>query len=146
MRSTRLSQRWLATTGIGRVDRPRAVALDWCCVRAVPTMTPEAALPLVETFCEMRNPATLRDEVRLECSRRGDSITISERRPPWRVDLGPEWTELKIAQLRYDPAERTWSLYCRDPGRSSSAFGSSTGGGIGRSSSCRAWAPACCAR
>jgi hypothetical protein len=79
-------------------------------------MTPEAALPLVETFCEIRNPNPdhLRDEVRLECSRRGNSITISERRPPWRVDLGPEWTDLKVAQLRYDPSERTWSLHCRD--------------------------------
>jgi hypothetical protein len=30
------------------------------------------------------------------------------------VDLGPEWTELKVTQLRYDPSERIWSLYCRD--------------------------------
>jgi Protein of unknown function (DUF3024) len=44
----------------------------------------------------------------------GNSVTISERRPPWRVDLGSEWTDLKVAQLRYDPSERTWSLYCRD--------------------------------
>src|SRR5918999_4715100 len=146
MRATYLWQGWLGTSRLGSIDRRRAVAFGGCYVRAVPTMTPEAALPLVETFCEVRNPDHLRDEVRLECSRRGNSITISERRPPWRVDLGPEWTELKVAQLRYDPAERTWSLYCRDPGRSSSAFGSSTGGGIGRSSSCRAWAPACCAR
>jgi Protein of unknown function (DUF3024) len=77
-------------------------------------MLPEAALSLVEAFCETRVPDRVRDEVRLECSRRGNRITISERRPPWRVDLGPEWTELKVAQLRYDPSERTWSLHCRD--------------------------------
>jgi hypothetical protein len=77
-------------------------------------MTPEAALPLVEAFCETRVREHARDEVRLECSRRGNSITISELRPPWRADLGPEWTELKVAQLRYDPSECTWSLYCRD--------------------------------
>ena len=23
-------------------------------------------------------------------------------------------TDLKVAQLRYDPSERTWSLYCRN--------------------------------
>lgn len=114
MRAAYLPQRWLVTRGIGPVDRRRALALGGCYVRAVPTMTPEAALPLVETFCEVRNPDHLRDEVRLECSRRGNSITISERRPPWRVDLGPEWTELKVAQLRYDPSGSTWSLYCRD--------------------------------
>ena len=77
-------------------------------------MTPEAALPLVEAFCETRVREHARDEVRLECSRRGNSITISERRPPWRVDLGPEWSEFKVAQLRYEPTERTWCLYCRD--------------------------------
>jgi hypothetical protein len=77
-------------------------------------MTPESALPVVEVFCEERVPSHVRDEVGLQCSRRGNSITISERRPPWRVDLGPEWTEFKVAQLRYDPSGRTWSLYCRD--------------------------------
>src|SRR5688572_10872548 len=41
-------------------------------VRAVPTITPEAALPLVETFCEMRNRDQLPDEVPLACSRRGN--------------------------------------------------------------------------
>ena len=90
--SAHLPQRWFVTRGIGPVDRRRALALGGCYVRAVPTITPEAALPLVETFCEVRNPDHLREEVRLECTRRGNSITISERRPPWRVDLGPEWT------------------------------------------------------
>jgi len=77
-------------------------------------MTPDAALSLVEAYCETRVPEHARDEVRLECSRRGNRITISERRPPWGVDLGPEWTDFKVAQLRYDPPERSWSLYCRD--------------------------------
>lgn len=77
-------------------------------------MTPEAALVVVESFCETRVPEHVREEVRLECSRRGNSITISERRPPWRVDLGPEWTDFKVAQLRYDASDRTWALYCRD--------------------------------
>ena len=77
-------------------------------------MTPETALSVTEAFCENRVPDRLRDNVQLKCLRRGNSITISERRPPWRVDLGPDWTEFKVAQLRYDPAEGTWSLYCRD--------------------------------
>lgn len=77
-------------------------------------MTPETALSVAQRFCENRVRDHVRDKVRLECSRRGNSITISERRPPWRVALGPEWTEFKVAQLRYDPAEGIWSLYCRD--------------------------------
>ncbi len=77
-------------------------------------MTPDTALSLVETFCETRIPEQAREEVRLECSRRGNSLTISERRPPWRADFGPEWSELKVAQLRHDPSLGTWSLYHRD--------------------------------
>lgn len=57
----------------------------------------------------------MRDEVVIECSRRGNSITIAERRPPWNPDLiGPEWTSVNVAQLRFEPSEGTWSLYCRD--------------------------------
>jgi len=73
------------------------------------------ALSAVETFCESRVPIELRGEIRLECSRRGNSITITERRPPWNPELmGTDWTAIKVAQLRYDPSSRQWSLYCRD--------------------------------
>ncbi len=59
-------------------------------------------------------PALARDQVGLEFSARGNAITIVERRPPWHPGLGPDWSSLKIAQLRYDPAASTWSLYCCD--------------------------------
>lgn len=80
----------------------------------MPTLTPESARAVVEAFCDRRLPEHVRKEVRLECSRRGNTITISERRPPWGLDLGPEWSELKVAQLRYEPLDSTWSLYSRD--------------------------------
>jgi hypothetical protein len=51
----------------------------------------------------------------LECSRRGDSITIVERRPPWNTELiGPGWTSTKVAQLRYHAASSEWARYCCD--------------------------------
>lgn len=78
------------------------------------TMPPETALSVTEAFCERRAPDHVRDKLQIACARRGNNITISERRPPWRVDLGPEWTDVKVAQLRFDPSESTWSLYCRD--------------------------------
>lgn len=69
----------------------------------------------VELFCESRVPEEHRDEIRLECSRRGDTITIVERRPPWNPELiGTDWTSLKVAQLRFDAASGQWSLYCAD--------------------------------
>lgn len=81
---------------------------------AIPELVRKAAVKHVEAFCETRIPAHARNEVRLECGVRGHSITIVERRPPWLAELGPDWTSMKIAQLRYDPDDRTWTLYCRD--------------------------------
>jgi DUF3024 family protein len=69
----------------------------------------------VEVSCDTRVPHELRHDLRLECARRGNSVTIVERRPPWNPDLiGTEWTSMKVAQLRYDPSSRQWSLYCCD--------------------------------
>jgi hypothetical protein len=60
-------------------------------------------------------PEEHRHEARVECSRRGNSITIVERRPPWNPELiGPDWTSTKVAQLRMDPSSGRWSLYCSD--------------------------------
>ena len=75
----------------------------------------EVAFSATELFCETRVPEEHSDEVLVECSRRGNSITIVERRPPWDPErMAPEWSSLKVAQLRWDPATRRWSLYCRD--------------------------------
>jgi len=61
----------------------------------------ETALAAVEVFCESRVPEQHRDEVRLEGARRGNTITILERRAPWNRDLiGPDWTSVEVAQLR----------------------------------------------
>ena len=50
----------------------------------------------------------------MELEVRGTSVTIVERRAPWRRDLGPEWSRFPIAQLRYDPTVARWSLFWRD--------------------------------
>jgi Protein of unknown function (DUF3024) len=72
------------------------------------------AMRAVEAYCNSRVPEDLRDQVRIECGRRGKSVTIVERRPPWHPDMGTEWTTSRVAQLRYDDSARTWSLYCAD--------------------------------
>ena len=74
----------------------------------------EEALHTVEIYCKRRVPPDLREEIRIECSRRGKSITISERRPPWEPEYGPEWSTSKVAQLRYEDTAGTWSLHCPD--------------------------------
>lgn len=75
----------------------------------------ESAVAAVEAFCKSRIPEGLGDEIRLEVSRRGRSITIHERRPPWDPErIGPEWTSSPVAQLRSEASSGSWSLYCPD--------------------------------
>lgn len=76
----------------------------------------EAAL---QAFCDRRVPASVRKEVRLEVSFRGDSATIYERRPPFLSSFiaSPEkdgWTRLSVTQFRYDARTRRWTLYYAD--------------------------------
>jgi hypothetical protein len=41
-------------------------------------------------------------------------LTIVECRPPWREDMGTEWTRFPIARLRYSKGSRCWALCWRD--------------------------------
>ena len=66
----------------------------------------------VKDFCDSRVPEDMRDQMRIECSRRGKAITIVELRPPWNPDLATEWSSTKFAQLRYDESVGTWTLHC----------------------------------
>lgn len=68
----------------------------------------------MEEYCAARVFEDARAQVRVECSVRGRAITIVERRPPWKPDFGSEWSEVKVAQLRYDDGRGTWSLRCSD--------------------------------
>ena len=81
---------------------------------AIPELVRRAATRQVEAFCAQRVPAEVRDQVRLEFAVRGNAITIVERRPPWRADFGPDWSTSSVAQLRYDRANGSWSLYWCD--------------------------------
>jgi hypothetical protein len=83
-------------------------------VVALPELVALGAVGQLERFCDSRVPEHARDEVRLEFVVRCNSITLVERRAPWSPDYGPEWSSLKIAQLRYDAKTGAWSLYCRD--------------------------------
>jgi hypothetical protein len=73
----------------------------------------DLAVAKVRRFCDQRVPAEARDDVCLEVTTRAATITIVERRPLWEGGPGA-WTRLPIAQLRYDPAAATWTLYWAD--------------------------------
>ncbi len=76
------------------------------------TVLPELDVEKVRRFCRDRVPAKFADEVRLEVTTRGKSVSIYECRPVWRGAPG-EWTRMPIAQIRYEGAG-TWTLYFGD--------------------------------
>lgn len=73
---------------------------------------PDIHLRQIARWCERRIPQRARDQVRVEHTVRGSTVTIVEARAPWREDLGPEWTRRPVAQLRHDGAR--WRLYRPD--------------------------------
>ena len=75
---------------------------------------PELDVQRVRRWCSQRVPGHLRDQVRVECDAGAGHLTIVECRPPWRNDMGAEWTRFPIARLRYTKAAKRWSLYWRD--------------------------------
>ncbi len=78
---------------------------------------PELHLRQVARWCDRHAPARLRDQLRIEYHIRGRTITIVESRPPLLPELGPDWSETRVAQLRYlppPPDAGLWTLYWSD--------------------------------
>jgi len=73
---------------------------------------PDIALAKIRRFCEHRTPPEFRNQMRLEATSRGNSVTVSDHRPFW--DTSDEWVSMKIAQLRYQPETQEWTLYWAD--------------------------------
>ena len=80
---------------------------------------PELHLRQIVRYCEQLVPERARDRVQVSFRIRGRSVTIVERRPPWRADFGPEWSSRPVAQLRWTPSPDagdggSWRLYWAD--------------------------------
>ncbi len=73
---------------------------------------PELDVARVRRWCDARVPERALHQVRVECDIAPRHLTIVERRAPWRADLGPDWTALPVARLRYTATDRMWTLYC----------------------------------
>jgi hypothetical protein len=74
---------------------------------------PELDLARIRQFCDSRVPTHLRSGARVEADVRGRSVTIFDCRPPWHPDL-TDWSRVRVAQLRYDPARHAWTLHWAD--------------------------------
>jgi hypothetical protein len=78
---------------------------------ALPASVKEQAEKLVGTYCEKRNPAHVRDQMRLSFSVRGSSITLFDERPSYLDEK--VWIKMSVAQFRYGE-DGKWTLYCAD--------------------------------
>jgi len=78
------------------------------------TVIPEADLAAISHFCDEFTPPEHRDQMRVECSVRGKSVTVFECRPPWGPEFGPDWIRTPIAQLRFEPDAGHWHLHFSD--------------------------------
>ena len=55
----------------------------------------------------------MRDQVRIEATARGSSVTILESCPLWQANQA-EWSAVRVAQLRYSASTHDWNLYWAD--------------------------------
>lgn len=74
---------------------------------------PETDLAKIRKYCQAQVPARLRDQVRIEATVRGSSVTILECRPLWQANL-TEWSKVRVAQLHYSASTHDWSPYWAD--------------------------------
>lgn len=71
---------------------------------------PSEDVDRVHRWIEDQNEALPAEEVRLEVEVAPRSLTILERRRPWREDIGPEWTTNPVARLRWTGTRGEWDL------------------------------------
>ncbi|HUG29207.1 MAG TPA: DUF3024 domain-containing protein [Candidatus Limnocylindria bacterium] len=71
---------------------------------------PDLDIARIRRYCDGKVPAHLRDKIRIEFDVRGRSVTILECRPPWTPAIGPEWTRMPIARLRFLAGRGVWLL------------------------------------
>ena len=71
---------------------------------------------LVETkldkYCKEKVPDEVKNQVKMIYKIRGNNVNLYEKRRVY-FDFR-KWTEMPIAQFRYDAESTRWTLYCAD--------------------------------
>lgn len=60
-------------------------------------------------FCDARISEHAKNQVKLDYQIRGNNVTLFENRKHYK--LPNVWTKAKVSQFRYDPDNKTWTLY-----------------------------------
>ena len=79
---------------------------------ALPDVTRARVEKRLREYCENKVPPERRDEHRVGFKVRGNSVTLFEEKPSFFVSFG--WVDIKVAQFRYDPKKKEWTLHCAD--------------------------------
>lgn len=74
-------------------------------------MVPEVDVERVRRWAAVRVPVAVQDQVRIEVETDSLSITVVERRVPWR-EGDTEWSRNPVARFRYTKSRNEWTLYC----------------------------------
>lgn len=68
----------------------------------------------MQNYCDKRVPKDLQERIKLFYKIRGNNITLIESRPILWSDLESIKVEMKIAQIRFENENKTFTLYCAD--------------------------------
>jgi len=65
-----------------------------------------------KNYCLNKIPQEHRDKIKILYRIRGNHVTLIESRPSYFDPT--QWSELKVAQFRYNIDNQNWTLYCAD--------------------------------
>ncbi|MBJ6724570.1 DUF3024 domain-containing protein [Geomesophilobacter sediminis] len=77
---------------------------------ALPELVKRSVETKLQRYCEQKVPSDV--PLRILYTLRGNSVTIIESRPHYCEN--DRWVEVPVAQFRFSPEQRLWSLYWAD--------------------------------
>lgn len=79
---------------------------------ALPPLVRQLVEKKLNLYCENKIPEEFQDKIKLLFRISGNNVTLIESRP---LHFDPtRWSELKVAQFRYNNESQDWTLYCAD--------------------------------
>jgi hypothetical protein len=78
----------------------------------LPPFTKRLVEKKLQDYCAQKVPEHARNQLRVGFKIRGNSVTLFEERPAFPDPS--QWVDIVVAQFRYNPSCREWTLYCAD--------------------------------
>ncbi|WP_157962571.1 DUF3024 domain-containing protein [Homoserinimonas sp. OAct 916] len=69
----------------------------------------------IDVWCAAQTATVRSNEVRIDATYRGNSVTIAECRLPYHPSQGTEWLRSRIAKLVWSPTLNSWKLWAPGP-------------------------------